>query len=146
MAVIDFTECPCSGKNMSTLVAPWVLLTLHRQGSAHGYQIQKWILEELQDLDLGLNITGLYRHLNQMEKRGVLTSTWETGDPGPAKRRYRLTEEGRECLWRWIGTLGNHLTLIGKFLDEAGEVFPRAVLPRVAPATTRTAGDLGARP
>jgi DNA-binding PadR family transcriptional regulator len=129
--IIDFDACPCSGKNMSTLVAPWILLTLYHHEGTHGYEIQRLILSRLQEMDLGLNMTGLYRHLNMLEKRGVLTSTWDTGEPGPAKRRYFLTESGKECLWRWLGTLGIQLTLIGKFLDEARLVFPRAILPKV---------------
>ena len=131
MAITDFEACPCSGKNMSTLVGPWILLTLYHHAGTHGYEIQKIILSRLQEMDLGLNMAGLYRHLNLLEKRGMLTSTWETEEPGPAKRRYYLTEAGKECLWRWLGTLGAQLTLIGKFLDEAHRVFPQAVLPRV---------------
>ena len=136
MTIIDFDECPCSGKNMSTLVAPWILLTLYHHAGTHGYEIQKLILSQLQELDLGLNMTGLYRHLNMLEKRGVLTSTWDTGEPGPARRKYYLTESGKECLWRWLGTLGIQLTLIGKFLDEAHRVFPQAVLPKVVMGQT----------
>lgn len=136
MPIVDFNECPCSGKNMSTLVAPWILLTLYHHEGTHGYEIQKLILCRLQELDLGLNITGLYRHLNMLEKRGVLTSIWDTGEPGPAKRKYYLTESGKECLWRWLGTLGIQLTLIGKFLDEAHRVFPQAVLPKVVMGQT----------
>jgi PadR family transcriptional regulator, regulatory protein PadR len=131
MTIVDLEECPCSGKNMSTLVAPWILLTLYHHEGTHGYEIQKLILSRLQELDLGLNMAGMYRHLNMLEKRGVLTSTWDTDDPGPAKRRYYLSESGKECLWRWLGTLGVQLTLIGKFLDEAHRVFPQAVLPKV---------------
>ena len=138
MTIIDFDECPCSGKNMSTLVAPWILLTLYHHEGTHGYEIQKLILSRLQELDLGLNMTGLYRHLNMLEKRGVLTSTWDTGEPGPARRKYYLTESGKECLWRWLGTLGIQLTLIGKFLDEAHRVFPHAVLPKVVMGQTDT--------
>lgn len=136
MTIINFDECPCSGKNMSTLVAPWILLTLYHHEGTHGYEIQKLVLSRLQELDLGLNMTGLYRHLNMLEKRGVLTSTWDTGEPGPAKRKYYLTESGKECLWRWLGTLGVQLTLIGKFMDEAHQVFPHAVLPKVVMGQT----------
>jgi hypothetical protein len=68
-----------------------------------------------------------------LEKRGMLASTWDTGTPGPARRRYSLTEGGKECLWRWLQTLSTQLTLIGKFLEEARQVFPQAVLPQVIP-------------
>jgi PadR family transcriptional regulator PadR len=131
MEAVDFEECPCSGKNMSTLVGPWILLTLYDHNGTHGYEIQKIILTRLQEMDLGVNMAGLYRHLNMLEKRGMLTSTWETGEPGPAKRKYYLTAAGKECLWRWLGTLGIQLALIGKFMDEAHRVFPEAVLPKV---------------
>jgi len=135
MKTIDFKACPCSGKNMSTLVAPWILLALYHHPGTHGYEIQKIILTQLLELELGFNLAGLYRHLNLLEKRGMLISTWETGNPGPAKRSYSLTAAGKECLWRWLGTLGIQLTLIGKFLHEAHRVFPKSVLPKVVMGT-----------
>ncbi len=134
--MFDLNDCPCSGKNISTLVAPWILLTLYQQESLHGYEIQKIILGQLQELGFGLNMGGLYRHLNMLEKRGVLTSTWDTSAPGPAKRKYSLTEAGKECLWRWMSTLSVHVTLIGKFMDEAQRVFSNAILPKVLPIHT----------
>ena len=133
MSIIDLNECPCSGKNISTLVAPWILLTLYQQEGLHGYEIQKIILGQLQALGFGLNMGGLYRHLNMLEKRGVLTSAWDTSAPGPAKRKYLLTEAGKECLQRWMRTLSVHVTLIGKFIDEAQRVFSNAILPKVMP-------------
>jgi DNA-binding PadR family transcriptional regulator len=131
MPIVDINECPCSGKNISTLVAPWILLTLYQHEGSHGYEIQKIVLGQLQELGFGLNMGGLYRHLNILEKRGVLTSTWDTSAPGPARRKYFLTEAGKECLWRWIGTMSIHVTLIGKFMDEAQRVFSNAILPKV---------------
>jgi DNA-binding PadR family transcriptional regulator len=116
---------------MSTLVAPWILLTLYSHEGIHGYEIQKMILNELQELNLGLNMAGLYRHLNALEKRGVLTSAWDTRQPGPAKKKYFLTESGRECLWRWVNTLAIHMHLFGKFMDAARRVFAHAELPKV---------------
>jgi DNA-binding PadR family transcriptional regulator len=137
MRMIDLNQCPCSGKNISTLVAPWILLTLHQHEGSHGYEIQKIILGQLQELGFGLNMGGLYRHLNILEKRGVLTSTWDTSAPGPARRKYFLTEAGKECLWRWMRTLSVHVTLIGKFMDEAQQVFSNAILPKVMLSTKR---------
>jgi len=131
MPIVDLNECPCSGKNISTLVAPWILLTLYQHEGSHGYEIQKIILGQLQELGFGLNMGGLYRHLNILEKRGVLTSTWDTSARGPAKRKYSLTDAGKECLWRWMRTLSIHVTLIGKFMDEAQRVFSNAILPKV---------------
>ena len=124
-------DCPCTGKNMSNLAAPWVLLTLYDQEGIHGYEITKIIRDHIEALGIGLNMTGLYRHLNMLEKRGMLVSEWDTPPKGPARRKYSLTEEGKECLWRWMQTLTTQMSLIGKFFDHAGTVFPGSHLPRV---------------
>jgi hypothetical protein len=52
VSIADFEACPCSGKNMSTLVGPWILLNLYHHQGTHGYEIQKPILSRMQDLDL----------------------------------------------------------------------------------------------
>jgi DNA-binding PadR family transcriptional regulator len=128
---VDFDDCPCSGKSMSTLAAPWILLTLHRQEGLHGYELTKVVKNYMDTLGIGLNITGLYRHLNQLEQRGMLVSEWDTRRRGPAKRNYYLTEDGRKCLWRWIQTLSLQLSLIGTFFNHVKGVFPAARLPQV---------------
>ena len=128
---IDIEDCPCSGKNMSNLAGPWILLTLYHHQGTHGYEIRKIIKGYIEDFSVGVNITGLYRHLNMLERRGMLSSEWDTTEKGPPKRRYYLTETGTECLWRWMNTLGNQVELIGRFFDQARTVFPSAVLPKV---------------
>ena len=128
---IDIKDCPCSGKNMSNLAGPWILLTLYHHQGTHGYEIRKIIKGYIEDFSVGVNITGLYRHLNTLERRGMLSSEWDTTEKGPPKRRYYLTETGTECLWRWMNTLGNQVLLIGRFFDQARTVFPSAVLPKV---------------
>ncbi len=128
---IDIENCPCSGKNMSNLAGPWILLTLYHHQGTYGYEIRKIIKGYIEDFSVGVNITGLYRHLNMLERRGMLSSEWDTTEKGPPKRRYYLTETGTECLWRWMNTLGNQVLLIGRFFDQARTVFPAAVLPKV---------------
>ncbi|GLI33071.1 helix-turn-helix transcriptional regulator [Desulforhabdus amnigena] len=120
---VDLDECPCSGKNMSTLLAPWILLTLYRHEGTHGYEIQKMIQQRLCELGLGSNIAGLYRHLKMLEKRGLVKPIWDTGETGPARRTFFLTEAGKECLARWMKTLSIQMSLIGKLLDEANRTF-----------------------
>jgi predicted ArsR family transcriptional regulator len=85
----------------------------------------------LEDLGISQNITGLYRHLKAFEQRGILSSQWDTPDKGPAKRKYYLTEFGKECLWRWMQTLHIQLELITRFLNKAKGVFPAKELPRI---------------
>ena len=128
---IQIENCPCTGKNMSNLAAPWLLLTLYHQDGVHGYEITKIIRYHIERMGVGLNMAGLYRHLKMLEKRGMLFSEWDTAVKGPARRKYYLTEAGRECLWRWMQTLNTQMALIGQFFDYA-----RPVLPALQKATT----------
>jgi DNA-binding PadR family transcriptional regulator len=128
---IDLNDCPCSGKNMAHFAAPWILLTLHNYQGTHGYEIKKILKGYMQDLGINLNITGLYRHLKILEQRGVLSSRWDTPGKGPAKRKYYLTDAGRECLSHWIQTMHIQLELITRFFHKAKSLpsFPR--LPEI---------------
>lgn len=126
---VDFEECPCSGKNMSAFTAPWILLTLYNHQGTHGYEIKKILKEFMEDLGFSLNITGLYRHLKLFEQRGILSSAWDTPDKGPAKRKYYLTDNGRQCLWFWMQTLNIQFELIRRFFKEAKKAFPSSGLP-----------------
>lgn len=128
---IDFDDCPCSGKNMGYFAAPWILLTLYNHEGAHGYKLKKILKNSMDDLEISFNITGLYRHLKLLEKRGVLSSKWDMPDKGPAKRQYYLTETGKECLCRWIQTLTIQRELITRFFHKASSVFPSPSLPKI---------------
>ena len=85
----------------------------------------------MQDLNIGLNITGMYRHLNILEKRGMLISKWDVQNKGPAKRKYYLTAAGKECLWHWMQTLSIQVLLIDRFFEKAKSAFPSATLPKI---------------
>ena len=128
---IDLEDCPCSGKNMAHFAAPWILLTIHNHEGTHGYKIKKILKDYMQDLGISFNITGLYRHLKILEQRGVLSSQWDTPDKGPAKRKYYLTDTGKDCLLRWMQTLHIQLELITRFFHKASSVYPAPPLPKV---------------
>jgi DNA-binding PadR family transcriptional regulator len=84
-----------------------------------------------QDLGIPLNITGLYRHLDGLEKRGVLYSQWDSRGKGPARRKYYLTESGKECLRYWMRTLSMQSLLIGRFFEQAKKIFPSIQMPSI---------------
>ena len=123
--------CPCTGKNMKHFAAPWILLTLVDHEGAHGYRIKKIMTQYTEDLGIPLNITGLYRHLNALEQRGVLYSEWDSPRKGPARRRYYLTEYGQECLRQWMRTVSMQSLLIGRFFEQAKKVFPSIRMPTI---------------
>jgi poly-beta-hydroxybutyrate-responsive repressor len=75
------------------------LLALLRDRPTHGYEL----IAELPTL-LGaerVDVGNVYRALRGLEERGLVTSEWREDLPGPAKRTYEITDEGRRALERW---------------------------------------------
>jgi PadR family transcriptional regulator PadR len=96
---------------------PAVLLLL-RERPVHGYEL----LEQLPELtgervDMG----NLYRFLRVLEADGLVSSRWDDEAPGPSKRIYELTGEGRALLDEWTGALRDAQVRIEGFLTRYGE-------------------------
>jgi PadR family transcriptional regulator, regulatory protein PadR len=82
------------GSNGRDLLTPYVLLAIATR-RAHGYLIEQY----LNGLGLAkVELTTLYRTLRQLEKEGLVRSTWEAGTEGPARRVYSLTDAGNTWL------------------------------------------------
>ncbi|MDQ3627488.1 MAG: helix-turn-helix transcriptional regulator [Actinomycetota bacterium] len=78
------------------------LLLLLAEGTAHGYEL----LDQVGALGLDrVDPGGLYRCLRAMDEDGLVRSTWEPSTAGPARRTYQLTDEGREWLHVFAGSL-----------------------------------------
>jgi len=60
---------------------------------------------------------GIYRALKEMADEGLVTSKWQLGDAGPAKRVFSLTRNGRACRNTWRSTLGEYRDAIEELLD-----------------------------
>jgi PadR family transcriptional regulator PadR len=79
------------------LLTAYMLLLL-RTWNMHGYQLMQRLL------DLGFRSADpgtVYRLLRQLEKQGFVRSTWETGEAGPARRTYTITDAGEAFLRTW---------------------------------------------
>ena len=116
--MINLNECPCSGKTLARLIQPAVMAVLANE-PLHGYVIVQRLTGMTMFQDHGPDITGVYRLLKSMEKKGFVTSSWELAASGPAKRRYALTPGGRACLTRWITTLRTYRDAVSNLLDTA---------------------------
>jgi PadR family transcriptional regulator, regulatory protein PadR len=91
------------------------LLLLLSEGSSHGYDL----LEQLPALGhTRADPGGVYRSLRAMEQEGLVVSTWEDSPSGPARRTYDLTDEGREWLHAWAGSLRLVHRSLGTFLER----------------------------
>ena len=92
------------------------LLLLLRERPLHGYEL----LERIPELGVEgrVDIGNLYRLLRALEEEGLVRSEWSADLPGPAKRTYELTDEGRRLLDRWADALRRAQETIGSFLDR----------------------------
>jgi len=85
------------------------LLLLLAEGTAHGYEL----LDQVGRLGLDrVDPGGLYRCLRAMDEEGLVESRWEPSSLGPARRRYAVTDDGRE----WLRTVASSLEQVHRTL------------------------------
>jgi PadR family transcriptional regulator, regulatory protein PadR len=92
------------------------LLQLLADRPTHGYEL----LERLPAL-LGehrVDVGNVYRALRALEEDGLVVSEWDAELPGPAKRTYTLTEEGRRALDAWLDALTRLRDELTEFLER----------------------------
>lgn len=100
---------------MEKLTQPAILLLL-AGNKAHGYElIQK--LNRMDFMGSDLDTATLYRTLRRMEQEGLVVSSWEHGEFGPARRQYRLTGEGLNSLDGWARVLKSRMDQIQSFIS-----------------------------
>jgi poly-beta-hydroxybutyrate-responsive repressor len=119
------------------LLEAWVLLLL-KQWSAHGY----WLLQWLNQAGFGpIDHTTLYKELRNLEKRGLVSSTWDTTEAGPARRLYSLTGAGEEMLQSWAETMTQYQQMMASFFQLYASAFT-GLVPGMPPLqTTEKARD-----
>jgi PadR family transcriptional regulator PadR len=106
---------PGSGKT-ERYIQPSLLLGLKIKPS-YGYEL----IHNIQNFGFvqGQAPPGMiYRHLRELEADGLVRSEWQTEGSGPARRIYRLTEEGEEALALWINYMENQANNLMNFMNE----------------------------
>jgi PadR family transcriptional regulator PadR len=104
--------CP---RRIHRFLEPCLLLLLHGKES-HGYEL----LEGLRPFGFEQNpvdLSTVYRVLRGLEEQGLVTSHWETENAGPARRQYRITEDGDRYLAWWAEDLRKTDTVLHYFLQ-----------------------------
>ncbi|MEM3481253.1 MAG: PadR family transcriptional regulator [Candidatus Korarchaeum sp.] len=79
----------------------FLILRILYEKPMHGYQL----IEEIERRSSGyhkLDPGSVYTLLRRMEAKGFVISEWEKAEAGPARRIYRLTDEGVEVLRRGL--------------------------------------------
>ena len=94
-------------------MVPIVLLML-REWSSYGYEL----MEKMAKYGLStMNAGTFYRTLRQMEKDGMVSSTWDTSEGGPARRMYSITEVGENYLKFWATSLEQYQNMMNRFFQ-----------------------------
>jgi poly-beta-hydroxybutyrate-responsive repressor len=94
-------------------LVPIVLLML-REWSSYGYEL----MEKMAKFGLNtMNAGTFYRTLRQMEKDGMVSSSWDTSEGGPARRVYSITEAGENYLKFWASSLEYYQKMMNSFFQ-----------------------------
>ena len=110
-----FIECPCVGATLDKLIQP-AMLAILAKGPLHGYKLAQQVGGIPHFLDEAPDVSGVYRMLKTLEKRGMVTADWDISQGGRPKRLFTITDEGRQCLEHWVATLQNYHKTIGSLL------------------------------
>jgi PadR family transcriptional regulator PadR len=110
----------CQGSRMRGFVQPRLLLQLVKK-PAHGYELMEALSAAADDPapDPGT----LYRTLRALEEDELVRSAWETGESGPARRVYELTDQGVEFLHAWAVSIRGTRAQLDRFLAGYEEQF-----------------------
>src|SRR5437016_1393975 len=89
-----------------------VILLLLRQWNSYGYEL----MEKMSAFGMdAINPGAFYRTLRQMEKEGIVSSSWSTSEAGPARRVYSITDAGEAYLKFWAESLEQYQKIMGTF-------------------------------
>ncbi len=99
-------------------VEPVLLLMLMEKKRSYGYDLSA-NLSRYAFTDAEIERAVLYRTLRRLEANGYVTSDWEVQEPGPARRVYSLTPEGKQHLREWADVLTNVASAMHRFVKQA---------------------------
>ena len=114
-------ECHCKVERVPNFAQPRLLLELAKKAS-HGYEL----IERLgQEGNAAPDPGNFYRMLRSLEEEGLVCSTWDTQNNGPARRVYELTDQGMEFLHTWAATIVQTHQSLSRFLSDYETLFPK---------------------
>lgn len=110
-------EMKCQPRNWLEAV---ILLSL-RECNSYGYELM--VRARVFGIE-AMNTGTLYKTLRQMEKDGVVESSWDTSRGGPARRMYAMTDGGDQGFNRQMAESQlSELQNVRVLLEEARELY-----------------------
>ena len=100
---------------MKTRELKRIVLKMFGDREFYGYEVHKKLVSE----DVKIEISRLYRVLNEMLREGLLEGRWEKSPLGPRKRVYGIGGKGREELYKIVLDAINTVHMFyGKYLKS----------------------------
>ena len=97
--------CACTGKNLDKMLQPAILSCVFEKDSYGPVILDELAASPLFGGEMP-DKAGVYRTLKRLVEEGRLSAVWESDDiDSKPRRRYSITEIGRECLGNWLATL-----------------------------------------
>ncbi len=94
------------------------MLVACAEAPRYGYEIAAWLAAE--GLVTGTVSPGrLYETLAALDRAGAVAATSEPSDKGPSRRRYHLTETGKQRLHAWVVSLERSGVVLARLLARA---------------------------
>lgn len=100
-------------------IKAWILVILGKE-ELHGYEIMNRLKEFLPGILYckGPSHMGRgYKILRMLEIEGLISSKWEMQKEGPARRVYRITEDGERLRKNIVKNIEENLNYIKKFIE-----------------------------
>jgi len=111
-------KCSCKGFNLDKLLQPRILQILS-SGKMHGYGIVQALETAPLFREEKADTAGIYRALSTLQERGLVDFEWILETSGPAKKEYKITDEGKHCLDNWVQTLSEYTSALDEFVARA---------------------------
>jgi DNA-binding PadR family transcriptional regulator len=112
-----FGPCSCGLGRQTRWVEPTILHLLASGAARYGYEILALAHEQAMT-DSEIEPAVVYRTLQRLEDAGCVTSGWETGDSGPKRHVYEITEVGRQHLADWVTVLDRRAQQMLAFVEN----------------------------
>ena len=96
---------------------PVLVLSIIKDKPTHGGEIYQGLKDKF---DINAPRPVIYILLRRLEKAGLMVSSWDIQESGPARRNYTITEDGIEVFNFGVEKLKKVSKIINTLTDETG--------------------------
>lgn len=95
-----------------------LVLQLLNERDMYGYELVKEI-EDRSDNHLQIKEGSLYPGLHKLEKQEYIESYWQEQEKGPARKYYKITDQGKEILAERTSEWHHYVQVMAKLIGRS---------------------------